>query len=180
MMTPNSRPQQTEAKTRALLEEAGVRERVALLGMRGYYSRTFAPDGNNRGVYDDAVFLVTPDGVRAFNFNTDPGAYRQGIATLRPGVWRYKQGIHGLSKPANRRYPALVQAGEVTVSRDGERAETGYFGINIHRGGAGSTSSLGCQTLPPDQWAEFFGAVCAAMNSAGQKSLPYVLVEVTP
>ena len=65
----------------------------------------------------------------------------------------------------------------MTVSRDGENGETGYFGINIHRGGANTTSSLGCQTIYPDQWEAFFALVKGEMKRAGQAVVPYLLTE---
>ena len=154
---------------------AGVTDNVALVGCRGYYRLTAAE--NQRGVYDDAIFLLTPETFAAFNANVDPSIFRTHIATLRKGLWRYKVGIHGLSKPPVQRYTALVQAGEVTVERDGEKPETGWFGINIHRGGVTGTSSLGCQTIVPDQWPAFIELVRSELARHGQKVVPYLVVD---
>ena len=90
-------------------------------------------------------------------------------------------GIHGLSKPKNRRYEALVQADKVTVSRDsGEvgvapKLDTGFFGINIHRGGYKTVSSEGCQTIYPDLWDTFMRLVKESMASAKSQKIAYVL-----
>ena len=59
-MVPNSRPQQAKEKTLAMVIKAGIEDRVALVGIRGYYSETFAPSGNQRGIYDDAIILLSP------------------------------------------------------------------------------------------------------------------------
>lgn len=174
---PPNRPLLPRAKTASFLADAGVREAVALVGLRGYYRDTMgAPGANDRGIYDDALFLLTPAVHASFNANTDPSVARPHIATLRAGLWRYKIGTHGLSRPKAQQYTALVQAAEVTVGRDGERAETGWFGINIHRGGYGTTSSLGCQTLWPDQWPAFIALVQGELKRHGQKTLPYLLI----
>ncbi len=146
-----------------------------MLGFRGYYH----PDENDneRGKYDDCVAIVGPDHWSTYNFNTDPSAYREGIATLSAGIWHYKPGIHGLSKPKAQQYQAFVQAGEVRVRRDHEGTESGYFGINIHRGGVNGTSSLGCQTVPPAQWEAFRATVLEQLRRAGQKTFRYILTE---
>ena len=133
-----NRPQQTRDKTIALLTAAGVDlSKPAVLAVRGYFRDSMGKSSaNDRGMYDDAVFIYSPRTHRTFNFNTDPSAYRQGIATLKPGLYRYQPGIHGLSHPVGpRRYPAFVQAAPVTVHRDGGGDDTGFFGINIHHGG---------------------------------------------
>jgi len=67
----------------------------------------------------------------------------------------------------------------VTVLRDGDPnyPETGMFGINIHRGGASGTSSLGCQTIPPTQWEVFKSLGYEQLKLAGQATFKYVLVE---
>lgn len=148
---------------------------VCLLGIRGYYHEDH--NDNERGLYDDAIFVLSPNAFLAVNANVDPSVKRQGIATLQEGTWLYKVGMHGLSKPPEQRYLALVQAGPVTVSRDGEKAETGYFGINIHRGGYRGTSSLGCQTIYPGQWEVFFALVAREMQRAGQKTIHYILTK---
>lgn len=172
--------QVTEAAKGAAALASG---KPCLVGRRGYYRDSMGEVGvNDRGIFDDAIVLLAADTFQTFNGNTDPAVFRRGIATLHPGVWRYRQGIHGLSKPKDRQYPALVQAAPVTVSRDADAGqtrvtETGYFGINIHRAGNFETLSEGCQTVYKPQWAVFFGAVVSLMKDHGVESIPYILTE---
>ena len=172
-----SRPKLTREELQDWLKhEALDGYSVILVGKPGYYLSMGKAGQNDRGIYDDAIFLISPTAFVTFNANTDPSIFRPRIATLRPGKWLYKIGIHGLSKPKEQQYKALVQAAPVTVGRDGQGLDTGWFGINIHRGGRNSTSSLGCQTIPPDQWPEFIAIVEAEMKRHGQKTIPYVLL----
>lgn len=168
---------QGREKTAIHLLRHGVRDAVALLGVRGYYRDTMgAPGRNDRGIYDDAIFLLAPNSYAAFNANTDPTGFAKHRAVLEPGLWRYKVGTHGLNKPAPKRYTALVQACAVTVIRDQEGPDTGFFGINIHRGSRTTTSSLGCQTIWPEQWESFIALVRAELKRAGQSVVPYLLI----
>lgn len=151
------------------------RAHIVLLGIRGYYADLGAP-GNDRNIYDDAMFIVSPSVYAAFNANTDPSLFRPGIASLKAGVWLYKKGKHPLHpKPGKTNYDALRQAAPVTVIRDGGKEETGLFGINIHRGGRNSTGSEGCQTIYPDQWDAFIETAYAEMTRCQQAVVPYVL-----
>jgi lysozyme len=176
-MLPPSRPQQAKSKTQALLAKARVEDAVALVGIRGYYRDTMGVAGeNDRGIYDDAIFLVSQNAYAAFNANTDPSVKRKGIAVLKTGVHRYRKGKHGLSKPGGG-YPALRPANpdeELPVTRDGEGDSMGVA-INIHRGSYSTTSSLGCQTIHPSQWESFIALVYCEMDRAGQKTIPYLL-----
>jgi lysozyme len=178
-MLPPSRPQQAKSKTQALLTKARVDDAVALVGIRGYYRDSMGvPGENDRGIYDDAIFLVSPNAYATFNANTDPSVKRQGIAVLKPGVHRYRKGKHGLSKPGGG-YPALRPANpaeELPVTRDGQGDSMG-IAINIHKGGIRTTSSEGCQTIYPSQWESFISLVYSEMDRAGQKTIPYLLVE---
>lgn len=162
----------------AALAEAGV----LIVGIRGYYRDGMGEAGkNDRRIYDDALFVVTRDGMTAWNGNTDPNGYRpgkgtgagKGMAVLKPGVWRaYKLDKH------KQQYLAVCQrAAKVTVIRDGTPPypETGMFGINIHKGGINGTSSEGCQTIPPAQWPGFIGAV--VRDAEAGAVMTYVLLE---
>jgi lysozyme len=73
----------------------------------------------------------------------------------------------------------LVQAAPVTVVRQEHDEDTGWFGINIHRGSRTTTSSLGCVTLPVLQWNQFFETVKGEMARAKISRAPFVLVENT-
>jgi hypothetical protein len=168
-----SRPSLPIDKVLGHITSHGVKDKVCILGIRGFWAK------NKRMIYDDAIFLVAPGFFASFTANCDPGAFRKGIANLKPGVWKYKIGIHGLSKPIERRYKALVQADKVTVIRDQVGPDTGWFGINIHRGGENSVSSLGCQTIHPSQWNTFIQCVEQKLKDNGQKIVPYVLIETT-
>jgi lysozyme len=185
-MMPKSIPQQRRTVTQEMLVRAKVHDLVCLVGMRGYFLDSMGAKGRNDfGIYDDAMILVSPHVHAAFNANVDPsrlgwnGNARKPMAVLKPGVYRYKLGQHGVSR--GKPYKALVQAGPVTVLRGyGEglaHQETGYFGINIHRGGHTTTSSEGCQTIPPGQWGAFIALVEEEMKRCNVKTVPYLLVE---
>jgi hypothetical protein len=67
--------------------------------------------------------------------------------------------------------------------RDDQTEETGYFGINIHRGSINSTSSLGCQTIYPYQWDGFIHLVMGqakkifGLEEWNERTIPYLLLE---
>jgi len=191
---PGSKPQLSQAGLAEKLKPFGLdrsKHPLVVVGIRGYYRDTMgAPGVNDRGMYDDALFIDAPDSFIAFNGNTDPSRFRpgegfseatKGIASLDPGPWIvHRFDIH------NGKYLALCQrAGKVTVTRDGKKEnykDTGEFGINIHRGSYHGTSSLGCQTIHPDQWDGFISlATDLARRYHGDKwkkvTIPYVLIE---
>lgn len=192
-MLPKSRPQMTKEKILEAIEQYNIdREKypIVVVGIRGYYKQTMGdPTKNDRGIYDDAIFLLTNNIFKSFNANTDPSKYRKGygksedtkgIASLNPGIYySYSFDLH------RSKYLALCQIkNEVTVTRDGEPdyLDTGYFGINIHYGGNTTTSSLGCQTIPPSQWDDFIDTVVSeAKLENGEHwrsmTIPYVLLE---
>lgn len=152
---------------------------VKLLGIRGYYKKTMRnPVANDFGIYDDAIFIISPDYFYSFNANTDPSITRKGIAVLKAGgVYLYKIGLHNMKKP----YKALRQYGRVTVIRDGKDdtdTATSPFYIDIHKGGYNTTSSLGCQTIYPTQWTDFLSTVEREIAKNNQTIIPYCLIEV--
>jgi len=161
---------------------------LLIIGIRGYYLDTMGERGmNDRGIYDDAIFIESPSVTAAYNGNTDPSNFRRGsgtgaskgIAVLKPGIWfAHKFDLH------NGKYLALCQRlGEVIVTRDGNPPyeDKGMFGINIHKGGYNTTSSLGCQTIHPAQWESFITlAVDQAKRYLSDKwnksVIPYILL----
>lgn len=122
------------------------------------------------GTFDDLFAVGFRQGgvpiVLCFPCTTDPGKrYLQsplvpsGTAILAPGQYRgmWQIGMH------RSKYAALVQRGPCTVYRDNNRdgilddgpvAETGYFGINLHRASPSQRAidvadwSAGCQVIP--------------------------------
>jgi len=149
-------------------------------GIRGYYRDTMGAKGkNDRGIYDDAIFVVGPETFAAFNANTDPSRYRPGVASLISGVHPYKPGNHGISKPGGG-YPAFrpnTKGEALPVMRDGMDGIKQGIAINIHRGGYTTTSSLGCQTIHPSQWDAFYLLTRSEMKKAGQKGFEYILCD---
>lgn len=153
----------------------GVEFELFLYGVRGFFPKIGPTAGNDRGIYDDAIFLMDSFGWESWNANTDPSKHRPGIAVLRPGVWFFKKGKHGYSR--GNPYPALVQATDFAIVRDGGKLETGQFMINIHKGGNYETGSEGCQTIVKDQWPSFIDSVYRKMEKYDQPMIPYILAE---
>ena len=189
-----TRPQLTREKLEKLISNFKIDRQefpFLIVGIRGYYLNTFGKkEENDRGIYDDAIFLLSERIFISFNANTDPSKIRKGqgfgqekgMACLKTGFWKsYKFDIH-------KTYPAICQKnGEVTVIRDGINGnyeDTGFFGINIHKGGINSTSSEGCQTIKPEQWEEFYNISKQEFSRLFGKlwnkvTIPYVLIENT-
>jgi hypothetical protein len=191
-MIPDSKPRLSSDELHSLLQPFEIDRSLhplVVVGIRGYYRNTMgAPHVNDRGIYDDALFIDSPSVTAAYNGNTDPSGYRKGhgageskgMATLKTGIWF----VHRFDLHRGK-YLALCQrAGEVSVTRDGEPPyeDTGMFGINIHKGGYNTTSSEGCQTIHPTQWESFIAlATDQSKRFFGDKwkktTVPYVLVE---
>jgi hypothetical protein len=169
------------------------RHPLVVVGLRGFLAAHRG--ANQRNVYDDTLCLYAPSRglCLAFNGNTEPSEQRlgsgtgtaKGTAVLNPGVWyAHRFAIHG---GRQFQYEAICQrAAPVTVTRDGAPpyADHGMHGINIHRGGNYTTSSEGCQTVPPPQWDEFIGtATRTAQTLFGldwrQCVVAYALVDCT-
>lgn len=181
-MKPQSRPKATREEVIAKITKAGFKSNdpVYVVGIRGYYLNSMGKAGeNDLGIYDDAIFLITPSGCFAFNANTDPSREKPGIAKLCVGVHRYKLGKHGISKPGGG-YPAFRPATHdesLPVTRYGKSGIHKGIAINIHKGGYTTTSSEGCQTIWPDQWLEYYSKVTDALRKEGQKEFDYILIE---
>ena len=185
-MIPKTRPMAPRTEIERIINESDIDRSmnpVVIVGIRGYYRDTMGDVGkNDRGLYDDALFLVTPSVFLAVNANCDASKYRKGwgfgsekgMASLNPGVWWYKTGIHYGSIP----HAAFRQAMPVTVTRDGTHGpyqDTGMFAINIHRGGNDRTGSLGCQTIPPSQWPALKELAYSEIKRLGVDLFPYIL-----
>jgi lysozyme len=179
-MLPSGKPQLKVEDAIKLLSSFDVAaSHVKLLGIRGYFKQTMGdPSKNDIGIYDDAIFIVAPDNLLlSYNANTDPSRSFPGVAILKTGgPYLYKIGMHNMKNP----YKALRQFGRVTVTRDGKNytdTVTSPFYIDIHKGGYGTTSSLGCQTIHPDQWMDFLTNVERLLTANKQVVIPYCLIE---
>jgi len=192
-MTPNSKPKATRQRVEVAAlkawKEAGRKAEefpsTYVFASRAYYRDSMGKPGvNDVGIYDDAIFIVTPDHFSAWNANTDPSRYGWNagagkfMARLKAGVWSFRRLKHKMNSPSG--YMAFGQGSQpVTVERvrqDGSIAgvEVGQFGINLHRGGNSGTGSQGCQTLPPSQWPEFDKTLSAII---GGGRVNYILSE---
>lgn len=182
-MIPNSKPQATRERVVKAAIRAWKKDHAVtpfpdffILFGRGYYLDTMGkPGSNDRGIYDDAVFIVSDRMFVSFNANTDPSRYKPGVSTVLPGFYPYRKGNHGITRPSGG-YPAFRPAtrGEsLPVRRDGESGRSKRDGVanNIHKGGINTTSSEGCMTIPPKQWDLFYALVSAEMTRLKAKTV---------
>lgn len=190
-------PQLPEADIRAIFDANGIQNspyagKIAVLAIRGYYLDSMGePHENDRRIYDDAMFIVSPFGVERFQANTDPNGYRKGHGTGgAKGMAMLKTGIHLFGTGLHKGRKAFRQCEQFTVIRDGNPPyeHVGFHAINLHSGGYSSTSSLGCQTVPSDTWPDFRDTLYELLekfenprlhNDWGEnvRSFPYLLID---
>lgn len=99
MSTPPTKPRLSSTKLNELIQPYGIdRQKYPLIivGIRGYYLNSVGKTGKNDiGLYDDALFVVSPNTTSSFNANTDPQVRREGsgfgikkgMAHLLPGLY---------------------------------------------------------------------------------------------
>jgi lysozyme len=180
-----NKPGITRERVEELLKKHKVdlaERKVCFVVIEGYFLDTMGKHGKNDiGIYDDAgVWISSDGGFATFNLNTDPSRYYPNVATLDYGVWEYKKGKHGISRPGGG-YDAFRQAAPVFVRRwqpDGsfKRVPLGDT-INIHKGGVNGTSSAGCQTFPPAQWEAGRAYGYMLLSRLGVKKFPLLKVK---
>jgi lysozyme len=186
MLRVPNKPQVKKSYIDKILTAKGIDTKkypMLIIGIRGYFQDSLGEKGkNDRGIYDDALIIYTPNVYATFNGNVDPSVqFKTGRAVLKKGFYlSHKFDIHGGTQS---QYPAICQRlAPVTVIRDGQGEHTGMFGINIHKGGNTTTSSEGCQTLPPTQWDAFYQLaksewVRAYGNNWNKIVVPYLLLD---
>jgi lysozyme len=178
MIVWRTKPRISASDVEKVAKTHRVTDKVVVVGIRGYYAQSMGGPGNDRGIFDDCIAVLSPTAYATYNANTDPSHFRPGIASLVKGVHPYRRGKHGLSRP-NGGYPAFRPAtkGEVLpVLRDGETGISDGIAINIHKGSYNSTSSAGCQTVYPAQWNSFYALLDGELKRHDQKVFSYVLV----
>lgn len=164
------------------------------LNIVGVRANTATPNS-----FDDSinVFYKDKNGGWQFKSNpatTDPGTYYlnnpmnvNGTAIVVPGQYinSHKIGLH------KNEYTALVQQGNITVTRDFNkdnklnfktgREETGFFGINIHKAGTSSTIvdkwSAGCQVFARSSDFDSFISLCRQHSNLYGNNFTYTLLE---
>lgn len=165
-------PKMSREEIAAIINNSGVRSDVVIVGIRGYYRDSMGISGrNDRGIYDDAIFVLSPNEFQAFQANVDPSNFKKGIANLKAGVYKVVKWIH------KGKYAALQIVNDVLI-RDGQKNEdAGRHGINFHYGSDTQTWSEGCQTLPRSSYWAFLNLVYAEMQKYHLDSIEYVLID---
>lgn len=109
------------------------------------------------------------------------------IAHIRPGVYHYRSRPRDVtldSGAVQERYDPLSDD-EFSVARDtnqdgvisGDEAQGQYSvdAIQIHPGGSSGPTSIGCQTMPPDDY-ETFQNILEDANTSDNNTFTYILV----
>lgn len=200
----NRTPQAPRELIESIAQEAWARAQMNdplpscyFLGVRGYWPKSMGPtSGNDVGIWDDAIFFVSPDTFMPQQANTDPSRYGwnasagKPMAVLQAGVWFMHRGPHKGKTPAFRQFD-VEEARAFGVPHDGRMAvtrtyapgdrrnykEAGYYAINLHPGGVNGTSSEGCQTVPRTIANSFLKKAWDETKKNKVDVIPYILVE---
>ena len=128
---------------------------------------------NKIGVFDDRAYVVYDSTLKGtWKMNTDPSSQIPGRATLVPNVIDMIAKKHHINDAPPLGRAAFGQAEAVTVDRYHVGLDKGWFGINIHDALNGTTSSAGCQTFEPKNWA--------TKAEDGFRDVMYRLLKITP
>ena len=112
MLKVPNKPQVKKSVIDKILKEKGIDVKkypMLIIGIRGYFVNTMGEKGkNDRGIYDDALIIYTPNVYATFNGNVDPSVqFKTGRAILKKGFYlAHKFDTH---RGATTQYPAICQ-----------------------------------------------------------------------
>ena len=173
------RPKITDKETDKIVQHFFTDKLPPLLivGIRGYYSKSFGKEGNDFNVWDDG-FLVYEEGnlIKTFNGNTDPTKLRVDDAMLDEGIYQFQKGIHNSRVWGLRAYPEGVRLPCKRQNSRGVWYKSLCSLINFHDPKGSSTGSEGCQTIPQPQFDEFRDLVYELLKKHRLKTVTYLLI----
>src|SRR5690606_25023382 len=113
MIIPPSRSNRDNVLIKAAVDHFGLpKTKACLIFVRSYYLDTMGVKGKgDQNIYDDACYLISPDGIESYNANTEPTVNKKGsreIATLNLGKYKFYKGKHKGKYNALRPYPEGV------------------------------------------------------------------------
>lgn len=182
-MIPKSKPKIKKAEAQKILDKYADKigtPKLAIIGVRGYYSKSMGETaGNDINLYDDAFIVIGGEFYQTYNGNTDPSFVKKNgrsLAKLNEGLYKFYKGRHRGQYNALRAYPEGVV---LPCTREGKPATCSY--INIHKGGINTSAkdrvwSEGCQTVPANQWSSFIEPVYEQMMKHQIKVIDYILI----
>lgn len=178
---PPARPKRDNAVIDAILDHYALDlTKANIIFIRSYYLDSMgAPGKGDANIYDDAVFLITPNVRESFNANTEPSFPKKGHAILNLGKYVFRRGKHKGRYPALRPYPEGVV---LKCTRNGVPANCSH--TNIHKGGSKTSFDVvwseGCLTIPDIQYQEWQTRVWSEMDKLKQATIDVVIVENRP
>lgn len=179
MIIPN-RPKITDAETDKLVNHyfSDGLPKILIVGIRGYFDKTIAPEGNNFNAWDDA-FLVYENGtlLKTFNGNTDPTKLRSDDAMLDTGIYQFSKWKHNGRVWGLTAHPRGIKLKCKRQNSKGNWYSSLCKYINFHDPVGWTTGSEGCQTLPQPQYDEFRDLVYALMRKYGSETITYLLID---
>lgn len=165
-------PNWSRHRIEVLLESNGIVSPVAVVGVREFFPREpYVVD-----IYEDAVFVITPNTLASFNSSLGVVGPTAEAQTLLNGKWQFKKGAYGASRAKKFQYPAFVQHGAVTVVKNNGHEETGMVGAEICRGSLTRRDPYGSHMIHPYVWDSFYSLVSDSLFLFKMQSFPYLLV----
>lgn len=170
-----------------LVKQAGGKfktgpQQFNLVGLR---TPTNTNANGGAGKYDDRLAMVWKDAagrphVKLLRFNTEPAKDMSGYSADKNGdgradQGRIPQGYYEYAKSSWKHGFCLRAKSDFRVERDwnhdGQFTESrrtdGGASMLFHQGGTYGTSSAGCQTFPPAEWARFVATLRTARGGLG-------------
>lgn len=159
---PPARPKRDDATLDAVIEHFNlVPTRACLIYVRGHYLDTMGRPGvDDVNIYDDAVYLVSPNRRESWNANTSPSFPKKGYAELVLGQYVYYPSYHHIWEPkkryrAFRPYPEGIK---LKCLRNGKLSTC--QATNLHMGSDNPAAfdvvwSQGCMTVPRSQYPDY-------------------------
>lgn len=151
--------------------------------VRSYSGQTAVFRAENGRLVEQEGPLRSASHAGQFSSSLSPdvtGDGRGDVANIRPGVYHYNTRTNGRGRfnpRSNAEFANSARDYNQDGVIDGREAQGRHqaTAIQIHAGNSSRPSSIGCQTLPPDDYNRFRQAIRGA-NTGGNSDFTYILV----